>query len=78
MTSSTVASCSVATLSESLSNVGEQPNQPKRFLFTKCEYGKKAIIKHVFQQQWFHNWPWIYYDEAKDVAFCHTCVAAVR
>ena len=25
-----------------------------------------------------HNWPWIYYDEVKDVALCYTCVTAVR
>ena len=78
MTSSTIARSSVATSSESLPNIGKKPNQPKRFLFLKRKYGKKTIVKHAFQQQWFHNWPWIHYDEAKDVAFCHTCVTAVR
>ena len=28
-------------------------------------------------QQWFHNWPWIHYDEVNGIAFCHTCVTAV-
>ena len=79
MMSTIAASCSVATSSsESLPNVGEKPNQPKRFLFPKREYGKKTIVKRAFQQQWFYNWPWIHYDEANDVAFCHTCVTAVR
>ena len=79
MTSTTAASCLVATSpSESLPNVGEKLNQPKRFLFPKREYGKKTIVKRAFQQQWFHHWPWIHYDEVNDVAFCHTCVAAAR
>ena len=41
VTSTTAVSCSVATLSsESLSNDGEELNQPKRLLFPKCDYGK--------------------------------------
>ena len=59
-------------------NVGEKTNQPKQFSFPKRDYGKKAVMKHAFQQQWFHNWPWIHLDEMKDVTFCHTCVTAVR
>ena len=47
--SATAVSCSVATASsESLSNDGEKPNQPKRFLFTKCDYGHKISMKHAF------------------------------
>ena len=79
MTSTTAVSCSVATsTSASLPNIGEKPNQPKRFSFPKRDYCKKTVVKRAFQQQWFHNWPWIHYDEVKDVAFCHTCVTAVR
>ena len=38
--STTVVSCSVATsLSESLPNDSEKPNQPKRLLSLKCDYG---------------------------------------
>lgn len=80
MTSTTGASYSVTTFesASSLPTVGEKPNQPKRFSFPKREYGKKTIVKCAFQQQWFQHWPWIHYDEVNDVAFCHTCVAAVR
>ena len=27
--------------------------------------------------QWFAKWPWLHYDTAQDLAFCHTCVIAV-
>ena len=42
-----VTSTSVATSSsESLPNSVERPNQPKRFLFLKCNYGKISV-KHT-------------------------------
>ena len=53
MTSTTAASCLVATSPlESFPNVGEKPNQPKRFLLPKHKYGKKlkTVVKHAFQQ----------------------------
>ena len=41
VTSTAAVSCSVTTLSsESLSNDGENLNQPKRFSFWKCDNGK--------------------------------------
>ena len=44
VTSTTAVSCSVATSSsESLANDGEKHNQPKRLLFTKCDYGQISI-----------------------------------
>ena len=40
--STTAVSCSVATSSsESLPNDGVKANQPKRLLFSKCDYGYK-------------------------------------
>ena len=63
-------------------SIGEKPNQPKGSLFSNCNYGKKTTVtlKHgsIQHARWFHNWPWIHYDEFKDVAFCCTCVTAVR
>ena len=56
----------------------KSPIKQNGFHFQKHDYGKITIVKHTFQQQWFHDWPWIHYDEVKDVAFCHTCVTAVR
>ena len=46
--STTAVSCSVATSSsESLPNDGEKPNQPKRLLFPKYDYGHKISMKHA-------------------------------
>ena len=78
MSSTTAASYLETTLPSNLPDVGEKPNQPKRFTFPKCKYGKKAIVKRTFQRQWFHNWSWIHYYETNDVAFCHTCVKAIE
>ena len=48
MTSATEVNCSVATSSsQSLPNNDEKPNQPKRLLFLKCDYGKISV-KHVY------------------------------
>ena len=48
VTSTTAASYSVATSSsESLSNNGEKPNQPKRSLFPECDYGKISVKYEV-------------------------------
>ena len=47
--STTAVSCSVATSSlESLPNDGEKPNQPKRLLFSKGDYGHKIFIKRSY------------------------------
>ena len=46
--STTAVSCSVATSSsESLPNDGENPNQPKRLLFSKCDSGSNITMKRA-------------------------------
>ena len=45
-----VSSCSVSTSSsESLRSDGERPNQPRRLLFPKCNYGHMISMKNVFR-----------------------------
>ena len=49
--STTAVSCSVATSSsESLPNNGEKPNQPKKLLFLKYDYGgrKTKVCIHLY------------------------------
>jgi len=65
-------------LSRSLPDIGERPNQQKKFTFPKCEFGKKSVVKHAFKQLWFQSWPLIHYNETNNVAFCHTCATAAR
>ena len=51
---------------------------PQQYSFPKRAFGKtKPVMCHT-QHQWFKNWPFLHYDEAQDVVFCHTCVAALR
>ena len=54
------------------------PNQPTRWAFPQCQFGKKTVVKHSFQQQWFQKWRWLHYDVTNDIVFCHTCVKAVH
>ena len=59
-----------------LLNVGEAANQPLEFNYPKREFGKTKDVRRAFQAQWFAKWPWLHYDTAQDLAFCHTCVTA--
>lgn len=54
------------TLINSLSEVGDTPNQPLSF---SCEYGESIIVKLSFQSQWFSKWQWLHYDQSRDMAF---------
>lgn len=47
-------------------------------MFPKREFGKTIIVKRSFQSQWFSKWQWLHYDESRDLAFCHTCIKAVK
>ena len=59
-------------------DIGEKPHQPLTFNFPKRSFGKKTIVQRSFQPAWFTKWPFIHYDEAKDAAFCHTCLLAIN
>jgi len=54
------------------------PHQPLEFAFPKQPFGKAKVVYLSFQKLWFKEWPFLHYDEAKDVAFCHTCAIAVK
>ena len=55
----------------------EKPNHPQRgYNFPKRSFGKSKPVMCSAQAQWFTMWPFLNYDEAQDVVFCHTCVAA--
>ena len=55
-----------------LPNVGEAGNQPLDFNYLKREFGKTKVVRRAFQAQWFAKWPWLHYDTAQDLAFCHS------
>ena len=58
--------------------VGDQPHQPRSFKFPQREFGKTSIVKRSFQPQWFDRWPWLHYDEERDLSFCFTCLVAFK
>jgi len=64
---------------ESVPDVSEKPNQPLDFAFPKRQFGKtKLHVNRSFQAQWFQTFRWLHYDQSRDLAFCHTCVSAVK
>ena len=69
-----MASCS----RESLPAIPSRPHQPTAFSFPKRSFGKKKVTFRSFQVSWFRQWPYLHYDEARDLAFCHTCVMAFK
>ena len=61
-----------------LSNVGEMPYQPVRHSFPKCRFGKTKVSSCAFQRLWFVKWKWLHYNSSRDLAFCYTCVSAIK
>ena len=47
--------------------IPEKPHQPHTY--SKRSFGKKTIILRSFQPDWFNKWPFLHYDEARDVVF---------
>ena len=41
--------------------------------------GTVGAYDSLFRQSgWFKRWPWIHYDEGKDVAYCFHCIKAYK
>ena len=59
-------------------DVPNQPHQSLTFAFPKRSFGKKAPVFRSFQPSWFSQWPFLHYDEANDVAYCHTCLMGFK
>ena len=52
-------------------------HQPNSFDFPKRSFGKKVIVKRIFQASWFDRWSWLHYSiESNDVALCLNCAQA--
>lgn len=61
-----------------LPDIGATSNQPERHSFPKCSFGKSKVVQRGFQASWFLKWQWLHYVSSQDVAFCHTCVTAIK
>ena len=66
-----MATSSIASSQE----VPDSPHQPdSAFRFPKRVFGKTSVVHRAFQHSWFEKWPFLHYNEANDVAYCHTCL----
>ena len=54
------------------------PNQLKTFQFPPRTFSVKKLEQRSFQPSWFDSQPWLHYNEAKDLAFCHLRMLAYR
>jgi hypothetical protein len=59
-------------------DVPAKPHQPLNFKFPKRSFGKQKVVERSFQPSWFSKWPFLHYDEAKDIVFCHTCLMGFK
>ena len=60
-------------------SVPVQPHHPDgSFSFPKRSFGQKKSVLRSFQPGWFVQWPFLHYDEALDVAYCHTCLLCYK
>ena len=76
---SIMASLQMASSSrENLPEISSLPHQPTAFSFPKRSFGKKNVSLRSFQASWFRQWPFLHYDEARDVVHCHTCVMGFK
>ena len=67
-----------STTNTDLPDIGNEPNQPWRHQFPKRSFGKKNVVYHSFQPAWFDRWKWLHYDSSRDLAFCFTCIKAIK
>ena len=60
-------------------DVSSKPHHPAAgFQFPTRSFGKTKVVHRSFQFTWFSQWPFLHYDEAKDVVYCHTCLMALK
>jgi hypothetical protein len=54
--------------------IPREPQQQATFHFPKRSFGEKVPVLLGFQPVWFRKWPFLHYNEAKDLVYCHTCL----
>ena len=70
-------SCSSSS-SSLLPEIQDIPNQPDWFDFHKRSFGKTKVVKRAYQASWFKRFQWLHYSTTDDLAYCFTCVEAVK
>ena len=51
---------------------------PTSLWFPKRSFGEKYPVLRSFQAAWFKTWPFLHYDEGKDLSCYHICVKGFR
>lgn len=51
------------------STMPSKPRQPVAFKFPKLFFWTKQVSFQSFQPSWFGQWPFLHYDEAKDLVY---------
>ena len=60
-------------------DIPDKPHQPSaNYKLPKRTLGHKKPVYRAFQSVWFSQWPFLHYNEANDVAYCHTCLVAFK
>ena len=56
------------------------PHQlPASFTFPKRSFGRRHLFFAVFSMlNWFKQWTFLHYDEAKDLVYCYTCLLCFK
>ena len=76
---STIANVSMLSCISNLPDIPDSPHQPgPGFEFPKRSFGKATVVLRSFQSTWFRQWPFLHYDKANDLAYCHTCEGVQR
>ena len=58
------------------SSLPDTPHQLQNSNIPRRAFGKKSIVKRLFQSSWFSKWHWLHYVEDQDMVLCHTCTRA--
>ena len=53
------------------------PHQPINFTYPKKQFGTKNILRSS-QANFFFKWPFLHYNESRDLVYCHVCMVAVQ
>ena len=64
--------------SPNLFDIPSKPYQPTSLKFPKRSFGQEKVVQRSFQGCWFHQWPFLYYDEGKDSVYCHICLMGFK
>ena len=61
-----------------LPRVTRETTPATRIFVPQAIFWDQEPCKVQFSRSFFSKWPFLHYDEAQDVVFCHTCIKAFR